>query len=134
MTYPQTFLYPSAVAEANSISYAAQSAKIARHSPCSSCACQGLHPPPGWRAISDDSEDVGDVLDMVDGSEFLTDEGHLKFCDCGHPYGDHGCDPTLDREEHSRRARVAVRIDEILEVRVFRDKIFQSSNIELGKR
>ena len=66
--------------------------------------------------MPDDSEDVGDVLDLADGSDVLTDEGHLKFCNCGHSYEDHGCDAALDREEHSRRARVAVRIDEFLEV------------------
>ncbi|KAF8331074.1 uncharacterized protein EI90DRAFT_2920645 [Cantharellus anzutake] len=114
---PPTFLYPSAVEEANSISYNAKRAKIARHSPCSAsgCTCLGLHPPPGWQAMADDSEDVGIVLDMAEFSEELTDEGHLKICDCGHSFEDHGCDDSIDLEEFNRRARAAVRIDELLE-------------------
>lgn len=114
---PLTFLYPSAVEEANSISYNARCAKIARHSPCSAsgCDCPGLHPPPGWQAMADDSEDVGIVLDVVESSEELTEEGHLKICSCGHALEDHGCDDS-DRDEFNRRARAAVRIDELLEV------------------
>ena len=113
---PLTFLYPSAVEDVDFISYGAKCAKIARHSPCASCDCEGLHPPPGWRAISDDSEDVADVLDAAGSSDALTDEGHLSYCDCTHSYEDHGCDESVDRAELSRRARVAVRIDQLLQV------------------
>ncbi len=65
--------------------------------------------------MADDSEDVGIVLDAVEFSEGLTEEGHLKICRCGHALEDHGCDDSLNRDEFNRRAKVAVRIDELLE-------------------
>jgi hypothetical protein len=109
------FLYPSAVEDANHISYGAQCAKVARHSECSSCSCQGLHPQAGWQAVADDSDDVNDVLAAAEMDERLNDEGFLTFCACGHGFEEHGCD-TPDSDEFGRRAALAVRIDALLEV------------------
>lgn len=90
------------------------SLKIARHSRCSSCStCPGLHPPPGWRVFSD----------IPDGNESDDDDEppptrYLDRCACGHGANAHGADASnLGHEEFSRRARVAVRLDELLEVR-----------------
>ncbi|KAI0743463.1 hypothetical protein C8Q80DRAFT_1181286 [Daedaleopsis nitida] len=90
--------------------------KIARHSRCSLCrsACLGLHPPQGWRVYSD----------MSDGSD-SEDDGeppskYLDRCQCGHPVLTHGADmSSIGMEEFTRRGRVAVRLDELLEVRLF---------------
>lgn len=109
-----TFLYPSAVEDANHISHAAQCAKVARHSECTSCSCQGLHPEPDWQAVADDSDDANDVLAAVaENNDTLTDEGFLTMCACGHGVEDHGCDTGL--EEFARRATLAVQIDNLLE-------------------
>jgi hypothetical protein len=110
-----TFLYPSAVEDANHISTGAQCAKVARHSDCSSCACQGLHPQPDWQAVADDSDDANDVLATAETDERLNDECFLTICACDHGLEEHGCD-TPDSEEFGRRAALAVQIDAILEV------------------
>lgn len=111
-----TFLYPSAVEDANHISYGAQCAKVARHSDCASCSCQGLHPQPDWQAVADDSDDANDVLAAAaENNDTLTDEGFLTVCACGHGVEDHGCDTVP--EEFGRRAALAVQIDALLEAR-----------------
>src|ERR1700744_801282 len=105
---PLTFLYPSSAAEdVDSITYAAQCAKIARHSQCSSCdQCKGMHPPEGWVAITDDSEDAAAVLSRAqgeDGGDWMSEEGYLKMCACGHELMDHGVASEMDGEDFQRR-------------------------------
>ncbi|KAF8313145.1 hypothetical protein DL93DRAFT_2114496, partial [Clavulina sp. PMI_390] len=108
-----SFLYPSAIEDASHISYGAQCAKVSRHSLCTSCTCQGLHPQPDWQAVADDSDDADEVLAAAaESGDLLTDEGFLNTCACGHGAEDHGCD--CDPEEFARKAALAVQIDSIL--------------------
>ena len=88
--------------------------KIARHSRCSTCStCPGLYPPPGWRVFLDTSD--GD--DSDDDGE--PPQGYLNECRCGHDVSAHGADvSSTGHEEFARRGRVAVRLDELLEVRL----------------
>lgn len=90
------------------------SLKIARHSRCSACApCLGLHPPPGWRVYSDTSD--GNDSDSDDDGE--PPSKYLDRCECGHSVLAHGSDITsIGHDEFVRRGRVAVRLDELLEV------------------
>lgn len=129
-----TFLYPSAVEDVNSISHGAQMAKIARHSPCSveGCRCQGLHPFSNWVAVTDDSEDVAEILELAETSSLLTEDGFLRYCECQHTVDDHG--GTTDHVEMTRRARVAVRIDQLLEVTEtrWRRKQFSLTRVTTG--
>lgn len=89
--------------------------KIARHTRCSDsdCSCPGLRPPPGWRVF----------LDTPDGTD-SDDDGeppskYLDRCGCGHGVSAHGADlSALGHDEFARRGRVAVRVDELLEVRL----------------
>ena len=91
-----------------SLSDEALALKIARHSPCSICTseiCAGLRPPPIVQLVPDSDEDY-------DGSE-----SYLSSCSCGHDASDHGADlSAIGRGEFERRGRVAVRIDELLQV------------------
>ena len=86
--------------------------KISRHSRCSACpTCSGLHPPPGWRVLSD----AYDGSDSDDDGEPPTK--YLDRCECGHGVMTHGADmSTIGHDEFTRRGRVAVRLDELLEV------------------
>ncbi|KIY49105.1 hypothetical protein FISHEDRAFT_42038 [Fistulina hepatica ATCC 64428] len=82
--------------------------KIARHSPCSRCeACQGLHPEFGVDVVLDHE---------LSGTALPTDEhnfGYLEMCACGHSMKAHGADDTfMSKEEFSRRAALAIRLDE----------------------
>lgn len=90
------------------------SLKISRHSRCSACStCLGLHPPPGWRVFSDAS----DGSDSDDDGE--PPSKYLDRCRCGHGVLHHGADMTsIGPEEFARRGRVAVRLDELLEVSI----------------
>lgn len=87
---------------------AALALKIARHSPCSICTaeiCPGLRPPPIVQLFPDSDEDY-------DGSE-----SYLSSCTCGHDATEHGADRSeIGASEFSRRGRVAVRLDELLQV------------------
>lgn len=100
-------LYPSSH-EIPNLSEAALSLKIARHSPCSICTselCPGLRPPPIFQLVLDSEEDY-------DGSE-----SYLSSCQCGHDVTEHGADlSVIDKGEFDRRGRVAVRLDELLQV------------------
>lgn len=113
-----TFLYPAAVEDADHISHGAQCAKVARHSECSECPCQGLHPQEDWVAVSDDSDEANDVLAVAGMGDGLTDEGYLTHCACGHTFEEHGCDASVDPIDFNRRAQLAVQIDLLLEVGV----------------
>lgn len=77
--------------------------KIARHSPCSYCNCAGLHPTADDEIIPDDGGAAEDV-------------SMLESCDCGHDVVDHGNSGDYPHSERVRRAKVAIRLDELLEV------------------
>ncbi|KDQ21862.1 hypothetical protein BOTBODRAFT_98883 [Botryobasidium botryosum FD-172 SS1] len=104
-----SFIYPSSL---DSLSGPAQLFRIARHSKCFACSCEGLHPQEGWIAQTEDSVNPIALLEL-DGP--LTDDGYLRFCACGHGWEDHGAGSEVGHEELKRRARVAYRIDELLE-------------------
>jgi hypothetical protein len=96
------FFYPSPTLEGST---EVKTLRIARHCGCarSSCSCQGLHPPPG--------QTVEIVLEID--AEF-SEEG--TACECGHSWNFHGALSSLVDAEIERRAKVALRIDELLEV------------------
>lgn len=96
--------------------------KIARHSPCSTCdSCGGLYPPFGVELVLDDPTNKSSLGDL---GQYGSDEedgasAYLDSCRCGHPIKDHGADQSeLGRQEFARRGRVAIRIDELLQVRL----------------
>lgn len=97
-----TFQYPSPTLEGEGD---VKRIRIARHCPCvASCGCQGLHPA--------ERQDVEIVLELedVDFSEETT------ACACGHSWNKHGSQNRLMPHELERRAKVALRADEFLEV------------------
>lgn len=99
-------LYP-AEDDPHTLSEEQLSLKIARHSPCSLCPCSGLRPPVGVEVSPDDSL-LSDQMELA----------YLSECHCGHDVPSHGADVSvLGRPEYQRRGRVAVRIDEMLQVR-----------------
>ena len=108
----QRYLYPAGH-ELAKLSSDAINTKIARHSQCSVCdsTCNGLHPLPHVKVILD--SEAQELLDL-DGNESLR---YLSDCTCGHGLREHGAHiGRLGRDEHVRRARVAIRLDEMLAV------------------
>jgi hypothetical protein len=117
MAFPLTFLYPPSVPRDGVFTFDERSAKIARHSRCSACDCLGWHPPEGCNVvIADGSQDAQAALDEAEDWTEATDEGFWKICACGDTIEDHGNTLDIGTIEVERRARVAIRIDEILEV------------------
>lgn len=105
----------------SALSNEALSLKIARHSPCALCkSCIGLHPPPDTDVALDNlpatdlfSDLDAELFDDVLGLETT----YLDSCGCGHGVADHGASESeLGREEFMRKGRVAIRLDELLEV------------------
>ncbi len=102
------FLYPASH-EFERLTTDAINTKIARHSACIVCdaTCSGLRPSPVVNVVADDAEDLigsGEV-------QYLSD------CACGHGIQEHEADEgLLGRDEYIRRARVAIRLDELLSV------------------
>ena len=85
--------------------------KIARHSVCTKCnpPCYGLRPPSHVQLTLDEHYFLGDPG---------RDAHYLDSCACGHSCIEHGADiDRLGREEFTRKARVAIRLDEFLQVR-----------------
>jgi hypothetical protein len=116
MALPLTFLYPPA-SQPGDFTFDARSIKIARHSNCSECDCTGFHPPEGCAVvINNGSVEAQAALDEAEESMEVTEEGYWRMCACGDGIEDHGNGGDLGQEEIQRRARVAIRIDEILEV------------------
>jgi histone acetyltransferase len=109
--------YPAAL-KISDLTNSQLAVKIARHSECEICDnCNGFHPAP----------DVDVVLDggaSPDALELFNDEEepsapYLESCSCGHGIPSHGAhEPTLGRDEFVRRSKVAVRLDEFLQVRI----------------
>ncbi|KAF8739651.1 MFS general substrate transporter, partial [Rhizoctonia solani] len=115
MALPLTFLYPPA-SQPGDFTFDARSIKIARHSNCSECDCTGFHPPEGCAVvINNGSAEAQAALDEAEESLEVTEEGYWRMCACGDGIEDHGNGADLGQDEIQRRARVAIRIDEILE-------------------
>lgn len=97
-----------------------RSLKIARHSACTSCnSCNGLHPPLGIDVVLDDSsfDSIFGGLDQYGSDDEEGTPPYLEFCDCGHDVIFHGANEAeIGKAEFVRRARVAIRIDELLQV------------------
>jgi histone acetyltransferase len=109
-------LYPSS-ADIPSLTQSQLALKIARHSPCSACdSCTGLRPPADVEVVLDDaiaSSSLGDLEQYgSDDDNAITD--YLELCTCGHGVQEHVSE--IGTEEFNRRAKVAVRLDEILHV------------------
>ncbi len=99
--------------------------KIARHSPCTACPplalCHGLRPPQGFRIILDSDLQLERQLAALTEYGFEDEEEahYLVICSCGHSLVEHGADETMiGVDEFYRRGRVAVRCDELLQVRL----------------
>lgn len=101
-------LYPNSH-DITSLSGEALSLKIARHSHCSECEdCHGLAP----------KRSINVVLDSEWAGEASRSVGYIRTCRCGHNVGDHASLEHISEEEISRRGRVAIRLDELLEVSI----------------
>jgi len=114
-------LYPASNIFEN-LNQAQRALKIARHSPCSLCnnSCPGLQPSLGIKAVLDESPFQG-LFGLDDyGSDDDESRGqlsYLEFCQCGHDVKYHGANEAeLGNEEFTRRARVAIRLDEFIQV------------------
>jgi histone acetyltransferase len=112
-------LYPSS-ADIPSLTQPQLALKIARHSPCSACdSCTGLRPPADVEVVLDEaiaSSSLGN-LEQYGSDDDNAITHHLELCTCGHGVQEHGADVSeIGTEEFNRRARVAVRLDEILHV------------------
>ncbi|OAX44086.1 hypothetical protein K503DRAFT_650082, partial [Rhizopogon vinicolor AM-OR11-026] len=109
--------YPS-LSEASQTDFAL-ALRIARHSSCTSCdSCPGLRPPVGVEVVLDD--DVQQKSFLGDLTQYGSDEedgtAYLETCICNHDVTVHGSQVSvLGREEFSRRARLATRLDELLQ-------------------
>lgn len=96
--------------------------KIARHSPCSTCnTCAGLHPVPSVDVVLDElptESSLGD-LGQYGSDDEDTAVPYLQACACGHDVYQHGADESdIGPSEFARRSRVAIRLDELLQVSV----------------
>ncbi|KAL5523700.1 hypothetical protein ACEPAG_7873 [Sanghuangporus baumii] len=112
-------LYPAGF-DINNLSKNAIALKIARHSRCSDCnSCPGLHPPPDVTLVLDSSESgeessLGNANHIGFGED-EKDSRYLDICACGHGTKSHGADELrLGKSEYVRRAKVAIRLDELL--------------------
>ncbi|KZV81891.1 hypothetical protein EXIGLDRAFT_685452 [Exidia glandulosa HHB12029] len=95
---------------------AAVAAKVARHSVCDVCGdCTGLRPADGVQVIIDDSHE-GFAL-RLDQAPIEHPDYYLATCACGHGVREHGNGDDVASQELTRRAKVAIRIDELLQVR-----------------
>ena len=101
------------------LSDAALAFKIARHTPCTACdTCLGLRPPPSIQVVLSNDDSRKSSLGVLDqyGSDEDDEPAYLCTCVCGHEVADHGADEgVIGRDEFSRRARLAVRLDETLQ-------------------
>lgn len=101
-------LYPSSP-DITSLNREALALKVARHSHCSECEdCRGLTPNPLFNV----------VLDSEWNPVSSGHVGYIKACRCGHDVGDHASFEDVSAEEVNRRGRVAIRLDELLEVSI----------------
>jgi histone acetyltransferase len=114
-------LYPASNILEN-LDHTKRALKIARHSPCSLCnnSCLGLQPPLGIKAVPDESASPFQGLfdyGSDDDDEPKDSLSYLEFCQCGHDVKYHGANEAeIGSEEFTRRARVAIRLDELIQV------------------
>ena len=94
--------------------------KIARHSPCTLCVhCPGLHPPPRVAVVLDEHSDssLGTLEQYGSDDDEEEVSSYLDTCACGHGVKAHNADEiVLGKSEFARRGRVAIRLDEVLQV------------------
>jgi hypothetical protein len=94
--------------------------KIARHSPCTLCGhCPGLHPPPRVAVVLDEHSDstLGTLEQYGSDDDDEEVSSYLDTCACGHGVKAHNADEiALGKSEFARRGRVAIRLDEVLQV------------------
>ena len=94
--------------------------KIARHSPCTLCDhCPGLHPPPRVAVVLDEHSDssLGTLEQYGSDDDEEEVSSYLNICACGHGVKAHNADEiALGKLEFARRGRVAIRLDEVLQV------------------
>lgn len=116
------FMYPAAN-QPNSLNDTQRTLKIARHSPCSACNnCIGLHPPPGVDVVLDhqlqNDSSLGDLGQYgSDADDDDADMPYLHTCGCGHDTIQHNADESdIGPVEFARKMRVAIRLDELLQV------------------
>jgi hypothetical protein len=95
--------------------------KIARHTPCSLCLdCSGLHPASDVELVREGQPPENSLTDLDQYGSDEEENGvtYLSQCACGHRPQQHGADEEeLDKEEYMRRANLALRIEQHLEVR-----------------
>ncbi|KAG2150897.1 hypothetical protein DEU56DRAFT_778957 [Suillus clintonianus] len=93
--------------------------RIARHSSCAACdSCPGLRPPASVEVVLDDDAHQKSLLgDLTQyGSDEEDGPAYLETCICGHDVADHGSQvAALGREEFSRKARLATRLDDLFQ-------------------
>jgi hypothetical protein len=96
--------------------------KIARHTPCELCDdCPSLHPGPHVHVLRDGQPPENSLTDLA---QYGSDEedsgiGYLRLCGCGHSPQQHGANAAeLGEGEYTRRANLALRIEQHLEVRL----------------
>jgi hypothetical protein len=96
--------------------------KIARHTPCELCDdCPGLRPGLHVHVLRDGQPPENSLTDLVQYGSDEEDSGvaYLRLCGCGHSPRQHGANAgELGEEEYTRRAILALRIDQYLEVRL----------------
>lgn len=104
------FLYPTSH-DFHSLNEESLALKIARHSHCSRCDdCFGLVP----------DENVTVILDTAALDNNTSEPaGYITSCRCGHSVRDHAVLEHTSPEEYVRRGRVAIRLDELLDVSLF---------------
>ena len=117
---PMPFIYPAGY-ELRKLDKLALALKIARHSPCTICDdCIGLHPARGTVVALDTSleSSLGDLTQYGSDDEDSSSQ-YLRTCACGHDTKQHGADEErIGKDEYARRGRVAIRLDELLMVRL----------------
>jgi len=115
---PMKYLYPTAHLIEH-LSPSLLSLKIARHSSCSLCSCSGLNPPPGIQVVPDDQPSESSLGDLGQyGSDEEENPMYLSSCACSHSASQHGANEhEIGSEEFRRRSLVAIRLDELLQVR-----------------
>ena len=89
---------------------------------CTACDCEGLHPGQDVTLVLDDTLAAASVL-----AEPAIDDHpnhYLALCACGHALGEHGLSDELPEQEILRRGKVAIRLDELLQVKVHLTSIF----------
>jgi len=81
-----------------------------------------MHPPPNVKVVADEFSDstLGDLEQYGSDDEDEEVSSYFQVCGCGHDAKTHNADESiLGTDEFKRRGRVAIRLDELLQVRAF---------------